>query len=62
MWNFLEKENRNQPEKDQQNSKLKCDFTVGKLCPRCKKGQLEYNGLLNLVCPICGNELSANFT
>ncbi len=26
----------------------------GMLCPRCKAAKIEYNGLLNLVCPNCG--------
>ncbi len=26
----------------------------GMLCPRCGKGQIDYDGLLNLVCPVCG--------
>ncbi len=24
------------------------------LCPRCGKGVLDYDGTLNLVCPVCG--------
>jgi len=24
------------------------------VCPRCKEGKIEYNGMLNLVCPNCG--------
>jgi uncharacterized protein (DUF983 family) len=24
------------------------------VCPRCHKGKIVYNGLLNLVCPNCG--------
>jgi uncharacterized Zn finger protein (UPF0148 family) len=27
---------------------------AGMVCPRCHKGKIEYNGLLNLVCPRCG--------
>jgi len=26
----------------------------GMICPRCHQTKLEYNGLLNLVCPKCG--------
>ncbi|MBN2148524.1 MAG: hypothetical protein JW726_14145 [Anaerolineales bacterium] len=26
----------------------------GMLCPACGKGILDYDGLLNLACPICG--------
>ncbi len=27
---------------------------AGMRCPRCKKGMIDYNGMLNLVCPNCG--------
>jgi len=27
---------------------------AGMLCPRCQKAKIEYNGLLQLVCPNCG--------
>jgi uncharacterized protein (DUF983 family) len=27
---------------------------TGMLCPRCGEGQIDYNGLLHLVCPVCG--------
>jgi hypothetical protein len=26
----------------------------GDLCPQCSKGKLDYNGLLELECPVCG--------
>jgi hypothetical protein len=26
----------------------------GMRCPRCKEGLIDYNGMLNLVCPHCG--------
>jgi hypothetical protein len=27
---------------------------MGSICPTCKKGELDYNGLLQLECPLCG--------
>ena len=30
----------------------------GDLCPHCGAGRLDYDGLLNLACPICGYSLS----
>jgi uncharacterized protein (DUF983 family) len=27
---------------------------LGQRCPQCKKGRLDYDGLLQLACPICG--------
>lgn len=29
-------------------------FRCGELCPRCGLGVLDYNGLLDLECPVCG--------
>jgi hypothetical protein len=26
----------------------------GETCPRCGIGQLDYNGLIDLECPVCG--------
>lgn len=26
----------------------------GRSCPECGKGKLDYNGLLELECPLCG--------
>jgi hypothetical protein len=25
----------------------------GQLCPRCQKGVMDYDGMLDLVCPVC---------
>jgi uncharacterized protein (DUF983 family) len=27
---------------------------AGMTCPRCQQGKLDYNGLLQLACPVCG--------
>lgn len=34
----------------------------GDLCPVCKRKYLEFNGLLNLVCPDCGTVSAGCFT
>lgn len=34
----------------------------GDRCPQCKTGRLEYDGMLNLVCPACAYALSGCFT
>lgn len=26
----------------------------GDLCPHCRAGRMDYDGMLNLTCPICG--------
>ncbi|MEW6028886.1 MAG: hypothetical protein ACOYZ8_06355 [Chloroflexota bacterium] len=26
----------------------------GELCPQCGEGRLDYNGTLDLACPVCG--------
>jgi len=31
---------------------------AGSLCPNCKKGKLDYNGMLDLECPVCSYVLS----
>ena len=47
---------------DASNSKPRFDAVAGSiellqlggLCPNCGQGKLDYNGLLELECPICG--------
>gem|GEM_PF-1282588 len=34
----------------------------GQLCPQCGQGRLDYDGLLNLVCPACGYTSGGGFT
>jgi uncharacterized protein (DUF983 family) len=42
------------------NAALTCELQPGEslrpgmLCPRCGEGWIDYNGLLHLVCPVCG--------
>lgn len=38
------------------------EYRAGKRCPRCKHGILDYDGLLNLVCPVCGPVQGGCFT
>ena len=35
---------------------------AGDACPRCQEGRLDYDGLLNLVCPKCGYAVQGCFT
>lgn len=35
---------------------------LGAICPQYGAELLEYDGKLNLVCPICGYEAAAGFT
>jgi len=37
-----------------QESTVKHAAEAGKPCPRCQQGIMDYDGLLNLVCPVCG--------
>jgi predicted amidophosphoribosyltransferase len=55
------------PESPQEIQSLVCwvnpkvGLKAGMLCPRCKKAIIEYNSLLQLVCPNCGlTEAGAN--
>jgi len=48
---------------DNKQTKNVCFFIQqGAPCPKCGKGKLEYNGMLNLACPICGYENVGGFT
>ena len=37
-------------------------YHAGDLCPICQSAKLEYDGLLNLVCPKCGTVNGGSFT
>lgn len=34
----------------------------GDRCPMCHQGVMDYDGLLNLSCPVCGYTLGGCFT
>lgn len=38
------------------------EFRRGAPCPNCGDGILDYDGMLNLSCPVCGFSLSGCFT
>ena len=35
---------------------------IENLCPKCKTGKMDYDGLLNLICQNCGFTLAGCFT
>lgn len=37
-------------------------YRPGNVCPKCGKGVLDYDGLLNVFCPVCGVVDSGSFT
>jgi len=37
-------------------------YQAGARCPNCHQGILDYDGLLNLVCPVCGQGQGGCFT
>ena len=41
---------------------LKSEIRFGSLCPKCKQGIIDYDGMLNLVCPNCGVTSGGCFT
>jgi hypothetical protein len=38
------------------------EIRAGDLCPKCGQAEIDYDGLLNLVCPECGYTLAGCFT
>jgi len=38
------------------------ELRAGDLCPYCHTAQMDYDGLLNLVCPQCGYSHAGCFT
>ena len=38
------------------------EIRIGVVCPKCRKGTFEYDGLLNLVCSFCGYTSGGCFT
>lgn len=62
-----ENEERKDPASDEPNfhpdgNKADCGYYAGAVCPKCRQGILDYNGLLNLQCPVCGLENGYGFT
>jgi len=53
---------KNHQDFEKLNAGSDCRYKAGALCPVCGRGILDYNCMLNLVCPVCGNEFSAGFT
>ncbi len=41
-------------EEEEEESGQKTEIRFGAICPKCKQGRFDYDGLLNLVCPKCG--------
>ena len=48
--------------KGDQKIQLAVRYQAGALCPECRRGILDYDGLLNLVCPVCGQSQGGCFT
>jgi len=38
------------------------EIRFGSICPKCKKGKFDYDGMLNLVCSNCGYTSGGCFT
>ena len=66
MWDFLDNEiaklNQQSNNGKEEERVQRCRLSAGQPCPRCGKGKLDYNSLLNLTCPVCKYELTASFT
>jgi hypothetical protein len=48
--------------KGKQRIQIPVRFQAGALCSQCQKGILDYDELLNLVCPVCGQAQGGCFT
>lgn len=48
--------------KDPAMAKLPHELRSGDLCPQCKEGRLDYDGMLNLSCPVCAFAVGGCFT
>ncbi len=38
------------------------EIRIGVVCPKCRKGTFDYDGMLNLVCSNCGYTSGGCFT
>lgn len=38
------------------------EIRAGDLCPQCQQAEIDYDGMLNLVCLQCGYTLAGCFT
>ncbi len=38
------------------------EIRIGVICPKCRKGTFDYDGMLNLVCSSCGYTSGGCFT
>lgn len=38
------------------------EIRAGDVCPQCGQAEIDYDGMLNLVCPNCGFSLMGCFT
>ena len=48
---------------DQDNGEgIRVGFQAGDVCPICKHGRLDFNGLLNLECEECRFTVGGSFT
>lgn len=54
-------ENETQPEQPEEEER-KIVIQYGAVCPACGKGRLDYDGMLNLVCPVCGYHQGGCYT
>jgi ribosomal protein S27AE len=59
---FREEISTNQTETNNKKDDQNIEIRFGKLCPKCKKGKFDYDGMLNLVCSNCGYTSGGCFT
>ena len=62
IWDeIVASENQNHDELENKESTSSC-IEYQAICPQCGAAHLEYDGKLNLVCPVCHYESVSGFT
>ena len=63
MDNYSQNFNPDSPKPNESEGEYLANDCRDQRCPQCGQGILDYNGLLDLVCPVCGyREPGGSFT
>jgi uncharacterized protein (DUF983 family) len=62
LTDFREEMRKNLTETNENSENQSLEIRFGSLCPKCKIGKFDYDGMLNLVCSHCGYTSGGCFT